>query len=374
MNLFTGLLLISTLFGAPEDDKRAEARRQQTKVDDYENAIVKSSNELIATVGGMGIDVARGVSAFRDSSAGRKWLETVDPKTTPERVANVEALLKYVATQECGNAVDDAVRRSRTDPKAAKRITDLKEQAESLRKSIWVDIRKARTARENLVKAEARLAAVAGVKLQADGKDVPPVNTPPKSWREIVPPSNKPNEKQLFTSVKTLEFNGIGGDRNNIQKLTVDGSWELSGAALQRIGGTSAAVSFGVAKDFEFEGRVDYGNEGGSFFLLGWKGTSGYLIQEIGLRKSAGWVLSEVRDGNNVPATNKHLNSAKVRGDCPIVMSISDKKLKMKVASNVIADDVGLPNYVESDIIIGTYPSGYGPRPLRIISARIRAD
>lgn len=196
----------------------------------------------------------------------------------------------------------------------------------------------------------------------------------PPSWRVIVPPSTKPKDKILFSPVKTLEFNGIGGDRNNLHKFKVDGNWELSGTTLQRTGGPNAAVSFGVTKDFEFEGRVDYGNEGGSFFLLGWKDRSGYLIQEVGLRKSANWVLSEVREGSNIPSTHRHLSGAKVRGDCPMVISVSDKKLKLAVSTHTIANDVELPNYVEGDFIIGSYPCQYGPRPLRILSARTRTD
>ena len=54
-------------------------------------------------------------------------------------------------------------------------------------------------------------------------------------------------------------------------------------------------------------------------------------------------------------------------------MTVADQKLTIQVGETLVADELQLPNYDEGDIILGTYKTQYGPKPVKIRSLRIRA-
>jgi len=111
-----------------------------------------------------------------------------------------------------------------------------------------------------------------------------------RSWKVVIPP-NVPKDKPIYTSLDKLELTHGGTDRNDIRKFSIDGEfmWTMSG--VERVGGNSAALSFGKLDDFSFEASAECGREGGSFFLIGWNDGNGYLIRDCQLRTTAWWSL-----------------------------------------------------------------------------------
>jgi hypothetical protein len=193
-----------------------------------------------------------------------------------------------------------------------------------------------------------------------------------RNWRIVVPPDTRPKSKLWFAPLDELSLTGERG-KHLPGELRIDGTWAFENGGLRPKDGNVTAVSLGAADDFHLEGQMDLGREGGMFWLLGWDGTSGYLIREPGLRTSADWRIMEISDGKVVPGTDFALSGTRVTGTHAFSVRIDDGKLNFQLGPAKTEKSVKLQNYREGSIILGTYPSGYGPRPLRVLSARLKA-
>lgn len=197
-----------------------------------------------------------------------------------------------------------------------------------------------------------------------------------RSWKVVIPP-NVPKEKPVYSSLDTLQLTHGKSDINDIRKYSVDGQFLWTVGCVERTGGPSAALSFGKFDDFTFESSADYGREGGSFILIGWdvETGSGYLIRDLQLRTMAWWSIDEMKDGSTVPNTH-HLITDKIRvnGRNSFRLSVSNNELDFDIGNNSLLKGHKLPNYREGSLILASYPSQYGPRPIKIFTARIRGS
>jgi hypothetical protein len=54
-------------------------------------------------------------------------------------------------------------------------------------------------------------------------------------------------------------------------------------------------------------------------------------------------------------------------------MSVKDRQLTVQVDKAFVVENYPLENYTAGELMIGTYDTRYGPRPLKIKSLRIRS-
>jgi len=197
-----------------------------------------------------------------------------------------------------------------------------------------------------------------------------------RSWEIVVPPNASSKKKPLYSSLTELTFDDGGNGRpNTFSKYAIDGQFEWTTGGVERVGGKSAALSFGKFEDFTFEASAEYGREGGSFFLIGWNDGNGYIISDLQLRTTGTWYLTEIRNGVTIPE-QAVLMSDKFRtiGKQNFRVSVTNGELSFQIGNNAIMRDSKLSNYREGSFVWGVFPSQYGPRPIKIFAARIRAS
>lgn len=177
--------------------------------------------------------------------------------------------------------------------------------------------------------------------------------------------------------LEVLEDFEITGPKLNdpflLGKSKVDGDWGIVNGLVQQVSGRHAALKLGRGENFEFEGVLRAEGVGGWYILVGWDKGHGYAIYNVNLKVSGSpWHVCEFRGGTGIDDTHEELNRYECRGAEGFRMSVVDGTLNLQINTTQVIEDLELPNYHEGDIILGTYDTKYGPKPVKIQSLRIR--
>lgn len=192
--------------------------------------------------------------------------------------------------------------------------------------------------------------------------------------RSPVAPAPLPDKSSL-ESLDGFELTGIPtADRFQLRSVKCDGAWGSKNRWLVRMTGKDSALRLARGDGFEMEGIVKADGRGGWFILLGWDKGHGYGLYNVTLKESGSvWFLSEFRDGKAVEETHREVSRFVWKGNQPMNLQVVDGKLTLKVGRTTLLKTLELPNYRTGDIILGTYDTPYGPKPVAVGSLRIRA-
>ena len=156
--------------------------------------------------------------------------------------------------------------------------------------------------------------------------------------------------------------------------FTIDGKWNVQQGMIQKSDGRNAALVIAEGENFELQSLLSAEGLGGWFFLVGWKDGHGYAIYNVNLKTSGSpWMICEFRAGKGIEATHKEFTRYECKGKQPVVLSVVEKKLTLSFGRRKLADKIDLPNYHQGAILVGTYDTKYGSRPIKIQSLRARS-
>lgn len=176
-------------------------------------------------------------------------------------------------------------------------------------------------------------------------------------------------------SLEDLQF--IGPEPGHpfvLGEFAADGQWGVVDGGIVRINGENAALRLGRAENFELDGTIEMGDEGGWFLLVGWNEGRGYSIINIGFRESPSpWFITEYRGGAAVPETHTNVTHHSWRSEQPVNLTVKDQVLNLRVGKSMVLEEQQLAQYGVGDVILGVYNTRYGPRPVRIRALRMRA-
>lgn len=183
-----------------------------------------------------------------------------------------------------------------------------------------------------------------------------------------------PDKGPLYV-VSPLEIGGPRpGDPHLLGDYVADGDWGYDRTGLYRTKGSNAALLLASGEDFELEGNVMGEGLGGWFFIVGWKERHGYLLYNTTLKTSGSpWLIAELRDGKAIEETHREVGRHLWKGVQPFRLSVEKKQLQLTIGKETVVDELDLPNYGAGEILLGTYETKYGAKPLRIQSLRVRA-
>lgn len=182
-------------------------------------------------------------------------------------------------------------------------------------------------------------------------------------------------EHSPLTSLTDLELTGAVKDPFHLGQFKIDGEFGLSNGLASRVSGRNAAMLLlSEVGDFELESRMTAEGLGGWFWLLGWKDGHGYAIYNPTLKTSGSpWVMCELRGGVGIESSAKEIRRWEWKKPQLLKMSIVGGRLNLSVGSQAIAEDVATPNYHPGSLILGTYDTPYGAKPVQIQSIRYRS-
>lgn len=193
------------------------------------------------------------------------------------------------------------------------------------------------------------------------------------NWVTLFP--LKPMVDEPFPNLKELQFTGHtkyrGGDEG---AYSVNGQFVMDGARYKLQGGERAAITLlSDVRSFELDGMVDIGDLGGMFILIGWKDDSGILFRHILHRTSVVWETSKIQDGKLVVGTDvSHNKVFKGGGLQKFRLRMKDDKLLLSIGKQEVIANHPIEGYQGGDVILGTFPSVYGPKNVAIESLKGR--
>ncbi len=194
--------------------------------------------------------------------------------------------------------------------------------------------------------------------------------TPPGNVRGVRPlPQNAP-----LKPLPELKFTGPGaGHPFVLGDFAADGRWGLGTGGVRLVEGRNAALSLGRAEDFELEGTLEMGGEGGWFLLVGWDQGRGYSIINIGFRESPSpWFITEYRGNRALETAHQEVGQFEWRRSQPFKLRVQDQELNLQVGRVNVLEGQRLEHYSVGEVVLGVYDTRYGPRPLLIRALRIR--
>lgn len=208
---------------------------------------------------------------------------------------------------------------------------------------------------------------------------VPPVAIPApvpvaiNEWRTLIPatpPFLHVGNLDRFSFQCQLE----GFDRNLKDHFAVNGRWTATPSGIQSEG-ERAALRVGTANNFQIEGTVSLSKHGGWFWLIGWTGSEGYIVYDVGL-SSTTWFLHRVAP-NPTESRQLHRFSRKsIMGQQQLSVGVEDAHLTFRVGDMTFLERFHLPEYKEGEIITGTFlpPAQYNSRLVTFHRLRMIAD
>ncbi len=198
------------------------------------------------------------------------------------------------------------------------------------------------------------------------------IHQPPRRATAAVRPLPK-----KFPAEVLGEFSFHGprpGDPFLLGDVEADGEWGIAGGAVRRVKGKAAMLRLGRGESFELEGIINAEGLGGWFLLMGWKDGHGYAFYNVTLKESGSpWLVCEFRDAKGIESTHREISRYDWKGPRPFRMTVDNGKLTVTAGKETLADQLELPNYHEGDLILGTYNTRYGAKPVQIHSLRVRA-
>ncbi len=196
--------------------------------------------------------------------------------------------------------------------------------------------------------------------------------------KRSVPAAQEIPKEILVDSPQEFAFEGPHPDHPHLLgHFRTDGRYMLKAGALQREFGNSALLRLPHADQFDLEGIVQLGKEGGCLFLFGWdeESRSGYCVYHTHLRVSGHhWHLCEIKDGKAVPDSDQFLLQRQVEGQGALRIRIAENKLTLQVANAYILKEHELPNYRAGRVLLGTYSPRYGAKDIGVKSLRMKAN
>ena len=212
-------------------------------------------------------------------------------------------------------------------------------------------------------------------------KGTPPVLTVTDKWTVLVNPA-RPRAgvvpippKAPIHNLEAFQFKGPQiGHPFCLGDFVEDGQFALASGAAAVVEGKNALLSLGVADSFELEGIIELDGLGGWLMLLGWHEGHGYSLSNVTLKDSGSpWFVCEYRGNEAIVPTNNEVRQLQWKGVNPFRMSVKDRQLTVQVDKAFVVENYPLENYTPGELMIGTYDTRYGPRPLKIKSLRIRS-
>ena len=156
-------------------------------------------------------------------------------------------------------------------------------------------------------------------------------------------------------------------------QYAINGQFGITGGLLQPSSGLNAACLLGTADHFELEGLVNAEGLGGWFLLFGWAEGRGQMIYNVNMKTSGClWNTFRLVRGVAVKESHAELNRFEWKGGLPLQCRVANNLLSLRVGTVQIVSDLELTDYAPGEIILGTYDTKYGARPLKIQSLRIR--
>lgn len=200
------------------------------------------------------------------------------------------------------------------------------------------------------------------------------------NWRVLVNPARRARGRRALpengplVNIPNLELTGPEpGHPFVLGHYADDGKWGIVDGSVVLVEGRNAALKLGRAQNFELEGVIEMGDEGGWYLLVGWDEGRGYSIINIGFRESPSpWFITEYRGGAAIPGAHQQVAKFAWHKEQVLKLSIKGSELNLHVGKIAVLKQQNLPNYDAGDIILGVYDTKYGPRPVRIKSLRIR--
>lgn len=215
----------------------------------------------------------------------------------------------------------------------------------------------------------------------AAADDAAPAVTVTKRWSVLYNAGRRtqgvrplpPNGK--IQALPDLQFTGPQpGHPFVLGEFSADGEWGIGDGGIIRATGANAALKLGTAENFELDGTVEMGDEGGWFLLVGWNEGRGYSIINIGFRESPSpWFITEYRGGAALAEAHQEVAQHAWRGEQTLNLTVKDQVLNLHVGKVHVLKEQQLPEYQVGDVILGVYDTRYGPRPVRIRALRMRA-
>jgi len=151
-----------------------------------------------------------------------------------------------------------------------------------------------------------------------------------------------------------------------------DGSWGIVDGMVQVIDGRNAGLQLAWADSFELEGVMELTGLGGWFMLLGWNDGRGFSVHNVTMRDSGSpWFLTEYRGNKAVEGRNQEFDPFEWKGLQPFRLAVIDQKLTLDIGRHRVFHEQQLEGYSAGRIILGVYDTKYGPRSVRLKSARI---
>lgn len=193
-----------------------------------------------------------------------------------------------------------------------------------------------------------------------------------RGWMNLVP--IKKGDLSPFADCPELEFAGHRQfPRNEECDFRVEGNFQVIDQSLVAQGQRPAVVLMSAVKSFEAEATIDGGHTGGLFILLGWKNGSGTLLRNVAVRQSVGWDISQIREGKLVEgSTVGHDTRTRLKGVMPVRISVTNDEVTLTVGKSVVVNKAKLSNYEAGEVILGTFPCQYGPRPISVSAFKWR--
>jgi hypothetical protein len=214
-----------------------------------------------------------------------------------------------------------------------------------------------------------------------EGEIAPPVLTVTDKWTVLVNPVRPRagvvsiSPKAPIRNLEKFEFQGPQtGHPFCLGDYVEDGQFSMVNGAATVVEGKNALLSLGVAHDFELEGILDLDGLGGWLMLLGWHAGHGYSLSNVTLKDSGSpWFVCEYRGNEAIVPTNNEIRQLAWTGAKPFRMGVKEGQLTVQVDKVFVVENYPLENYSAGELMIGTYDTRYGPRPLKIQSLRIRS-
>ena len=193
-------------------------------------------------------------------------------------------------------------------------------------------------------------------------------------WKVYIAGNSKAAKQPQFEVLQDFELTGAHAKHPfRLNQVVSDGTWGMSKGALQQTGGRSAVLKFPSVEDFEMEMGLNAEGDGGWFILFGYKEGHCYGLYNVTMRTSGSpWFLSEFRGHVGLEETDREVARYQCRGNESLKMKVESGKLTLQIDRRVLIDQEELPNYQGGEILLGTYDTNYGPKPLKIYGLRIR--
>jgi hypothetical protein len=208
------------------------------------------------------------------------------------------------------------------------------------------------------------------------------LNTLTNVWTPLYPTRKlapaKAVKGQLLPELRTdVRFTGPKpGDPFHLGEFRTDGGWRIADRLLVAPPDTAVALRIATADTFSLEIDADAGAPGGWFVWFGADDRNGYVLSNVTLKTSGSpWMLCEMRDGTCRADTFRELGRSNWKGVQKLMLSVGgnsrgEYRLEAALNGKAMFDAVELPAYVEGDIVLGTYGTRYGTKPVRIQSIR----